>query len=77
MRGISAGIAACAVAAVAVGCGSVQAPRSGSAAPSAVSATAGTPTTNPAVPTNGARTPLALRFCGPGHRFSVSIIVLR
>jgi hypothetical protein len=56
MRGISAGIAACAVAVVAIGCGSVQAPQSGAAAPPASTAQAGNPAAQSGVPT-GASTP--------------------
>jgi hypothetical protein len=51
VRGISAGIVACAIAAATVGCGSVQAPRTGAAAHPAVPAPAGNPTTGPGVPT--------------------------
>ena len=51
MRGISAGIVACATAAVAVGCGSVQAPRTGAAAHPAAPAPGGSPITSPGVPT--------------------------
>ena len=54
MRGISAAIAACAIAAVAVGCGSVRAPRAGAAAHPAASAQARGPTTNPGGPAGAA-----------------------
>jgi hypothetical protein len=74
MRGISAGIAACAVAVVAVGCGSAQAPGSGSAAPPAASATAGNPTTNPAVPT-GAGTPSACRGPAPAGPAGQTVLI--
>jgi len=52
MHGISVGIAACVVAAVTVGCGSAQAPLSGSTAGAAAGA-AGNPTTKPGAPTTG------------------------
>jgi len=50
MRGISAGFVACAIAAVAVGCGSVQAPRTGAATHPGGAAPAASPTASPGVP---------------------------
>jgi hypothetical protein len=64
---MSAGLATCLVAAVTVGCGTVQAAQPGSAAHTTAPA-AGTASSQPAVPTAGpasARTPSGCRGAGP------------
>ena len=70
MRGISAGIAACAVAVVAIGCGSAQAPRSGSAAPVAAAATARSQAANP-----GAGTPSACAGSVPARPAGPAVVI--
>jgi hypothetical protein len=68
MHRISAGLATCLVAAVTVGCGTVQAAQPGSATHTAAPATAGTTSGQPGAPTAGgasARTPSGCRGAGP------------
>jgi hypothetical protein len=74
MRGICAGIAACAVAAVAVGCGSAQAPRSGSAAPPGAAATARNQATEPGAPT-GAGPPSACPGSVPARPAGTTVVI--
>jgi hypothetical protein len=72
MRGISAAIAACAIAAVAVGCGSVRAPRAGAAAHPAASARAGGPTTDPVAP---AGTGSGCPGAAPARRAGATVVI--
>jgi len=72
MRGISAAIAACAIAAVAVGCGSVRAPRAGAAAHPAASARAGGPTTNPGGPAGAAS---GCAGVAPARRAGATVVI--
>ena len=72
MRGISAAIAACAIAAVAVGCGSVRAPRAGAAAHPAASARAGGPTTNPGGPAGAASSCAGV---APARRAGATVVI--
>ena len=72
MRGISAAIAACAIAAVAVGCGSVRAPRAGAAAHPAASAQARGPTTKPGGPAGAAS---GCAGVAPARRAGATVVI--
>jgi hypothetical protein len=74
MRGISAGIAACAVAAVAVGCGPVQARPSRAAASAASSVRAEDPTTKASVPA-GASTPSGCPGSAPAGPAGTTVLI--